>query len=118
MVYNVSNKLVSLNAWLSKQTESDSLKIKEILKKEHNIFFMSKSDAVLPVQIIMDRNNKPTIFRIGVEDDGTLFFGNNDDKYFLSTGSIGVLVLNKVVYSLIGGYDKNFFVGYEDVREF
>lgn len=47
------------------------------LKKEHNIFFMSKSDAVLPVQIIMDKNNKPRLFRIGVEDDGTLFFGNN-----------------------------------------
>ena len=47
------------------------------LKEEHNIFFMSKSDAVLPVQIIMDKNNKPRLFRIGVEDDGTLFFGNN-----------------------------------------
>lgn len=49
------------------------------LREEHNVFFMSKSDAVLPVQIIMDKNNKPRLFRIGVEDDGTIFFGNHID---------------------------------------
>lgn len=41
---------------------------------------MSKSDAVLPVQIIFDmRTNKPRFFRIGVEDDGTVFFGHTID---------------------------------------
>lgn len=39
---------------------------------------MSKSDAVCPVQIIFDmKTNKPRFFRIGVEDDGTVFFGNS-----------------------------------------
>ena len=47
---------------------------------------------------------------------GTLFNGDNhNDKYFLSTGSIGTLVINKDVYQLVGGYDKKFFVGYEDI---
>lgn len=57
----------------------DKESLKE-LREKHHIFFMSKSDAVLPVQVIMDeKTNKPRFFRIGVEDDGTVFFGNGID---------------------------------------
>ena len=54
----------------------DKESLKE-LKEDHHIFFMSKSDAAFPVQVIFDETNKPQSFRFGVEDDGTVFFGEN-----------------------------------------
>lgn len=47
---------------------------------------------------------------------GTVFNnGECSSDYFLSTGSTGILVINKKTYDLVGGYDENFFVGYEDI---
>ena len=45
------------------------------LREEHNVFFMSNGmDSVTPIKIILNSENKPTLFGIGSEDDGTIFF--------------------------------------------
>ena len=35
-------------------------------------------DSVTPIKLIRDKDGKPKLIEIGIEDDGTLFFGNQN----------------------------------------
>ena len=35
-------------------------------------------DSVTPIRLIRGKDEKPRLIEVGIEDDGTLFFGNRD----------------------------------------
>ena len=55
----------------------DETSLKELRDKE--IFFMSNNvDSVTPIKLTRDKDGNPRLIEIGIEDDGTLFFGNQN----------------------------------------
>lgn len=113
MIYEVrtGNKCYSNSTDLEISAE-DQHWDKETLKQlwdEHKIVFMSQGDSVTPIQFIPGKNRRTPQFRIGVEDDGTLFFGPDVaihcSTYWLESLINELQTLNKYVKNI------NFIVG-------